>query len=94
VKTIQKHPLPSTGTFSSLPLAPGAVVIGAGLDNGQAVVYVESQQWGSGHVYWEIQAVREGESYADGMQVLGMVDDPNMPANVGYKLFVVGRING
>ncbi|MFM0165720.1 hypothetical protein PQR39_35490 [Paraburkholderia sediminicola] len=94
MKVIQKHPLPAVGAYGGLTLVPGAVVLGTSVDNAQAVMYVESPQWGSGYVYWEIQVVREGDPYADGMQALGMVDDPNMPANSGNKLFVVGRING
>jgi hypothetical protein len=94
VKVIQKHPLPLVGTHAILSLVPGAVVQGASIDNGQPVLYIESQAWNSACVYWEIQVMREGESYADGMNALGMVDDPNYPANSGHKLFVVGRING
>ena len=93
MKVIQKHHIANSGN-TPLQLAPDANPIGAGLDNGQIMLYVEAPAWASGYVYWDIQIVREGESFADGMKALGTVDDPNMPAHVGYKLFIVGRISG
>jgi hypothetical protein len=96
MKTVQKYPLPTAGNgaFNSLALQHGAKVVGIGYDNGWIAMYVEQAEWSSGSVYWEIQVVREGEQFADGMQVLGMAEDPNNPVGYGLKLFVVGRING
>jgi hypothetical protein len=81
VKCIQKQALPGIGGFGSLSLSYGE----------QLFAYIEGQPWSGAYVYWEVQVVREGDSYSDGSYFMGMVDDPSAP---GQKLFVVGRING
>jgi hypothetical protein len=94
VKVIQKHLLPQPGGFGSLCVSPDAKIVGVDHEGEQLFAYIESHASGYGYVYWEVQVVREGESYADGMQYLGMSNDPQSPVQVGGKFFVVGRING
>jgi hypothetical protein len=92
VKCIQKHPLlGSAGSYNSVPLSYGGEFVAVGYENEQLCVYSEGQPWGGSYVYWEVKIVREGESFPDGMQFIGMVDDLTNP---GAKLFIVGRING
>ena len=91
MKCIQKQALPGIGGFGSLSLSYGANIVAVGYEDGQLFAYIEGQPWSGAYVYWEVQVVREGDSYADGSYFLGMVDDPSAP---GQKLFVVGRING
>jgi hypothetical protein len=92
VKVIQKHALSEgMGSYSSLSLPFGSKFAAVGYEADQLFAYTEGQPWGGSYVYWEVQCVREGESFNDGMQFIGMVDDRMNP---GVKLFVVGRING
>lgn len=94
MKVIQKHPLPRSG-YGSLSLPHGARIVGMGLEGEHPFVYVEQPQGAYSYVYWEVIAVREGEPFADGMQVLGIFNDPSVPVQLpGRKVFVVGRING
>lgn len=95
MKVIHKHPAPAPGSYASLSISPGSKFIGAGYENGGVVLYTESTVWAAGCVYWEVQCVRMGDSYADGMEVLASIEAPDSP--VGYtadRLFYVGRING
>lgn len=94
MKLIQKRMLPGPGMSSFESLPAGAKVIGVGWDGAQPVMYLEAHEWGSGSVYWEIKVVREGESYGDGFEVIGMFDAPGTTPDFPQKLFVVGRING
>jgi hypothetical protein len=91
VKIIQKQPLPDAGCNGYMQIPHGARVVGIGYENQQLFAYVEQAAWAAGTVYWDVQTVREGESYGDGHQFIGMTDDARNP---GAKLFIVGRING
>jgi hypothetical protein len=93
VKTIQKHPLPRSG-FGSLALSHGSRIVGVGVEGENPFAYVEQPVGCYTYVHWEVQTVREGDSYADGMQLIGMFDDPGAPVGYAPKLFVVGCING
>jgi hypothetical protein len=94
VKTIQKQLLPHLGGHGSLCLQPGAKIVGINHEGGQIHAYIEGHQSGGGYVYWDVQVVRENDSYSDGMEVLGSFLDPNSPAGYSPLHFVIGRING
>lgn len=79
------------GGYTSVPVPFGSKFVAVGYEGDQLFAYAEGQAWGSGQTYWEVQVVREGESFNGGMQFIGIVDDR---VNLGAKLFVVGRING
>lgn len=93
MKVIQKQALPSPGGYGQLMVPPGGRIVGVTMEMSGAYAHVEGQSWG-GTVYWEVQVVRAGESFPDGMQYLGMFHDINTPLEAPQHLYVVGRING
>jgi hypothetical protein len=90
VKCIQKHALPSQG-FGMLSLSFGAKVVAVGYEGGQLFAYVDGQPWGGSYVAMDVQVVREGESFPDSMEFIGMASVPGEP---GLTVFVMGKVSG